>query len=529
MSTAIPPGSPSTEALKSADAARIRSLERSLRLLEETHQHELDKKSELERTVENARSQLRSLSAMRSADKRQVDVLRKEIDTLRGLLEGRDFPAPTVELKQVEAARAVAEARADAALAQLDDQREAMQLSATEHKQQAEEVVLLREGAASGAEERLDTQRQIDELKRALRLREQKGAAQEAQVTLLQGRTDAARERESRATAQVAELRRQLDASQAEVAELGAAHKGALGRATAAAASTAAEAASRSELRALLTAAEARLVQQAGALDEVRARAARLEAEAHAASPEAGESAMRPVMVDALANAERAASWARSALDEERYERRAADGRAKAAEQENAARRTREEALEEQLSALRNELREVEAARELGQRDFERARERVEVLEAERKALTEELDAARKVGTGHSEREAALLADLDAARRAQAEAERSADNLQIALRAQEARALVAEQRLDDTAAAMVPLRQQAEHARSSVAAFEQRLAEGSERLNVSEARVASLQSDLLRVGDVEALRVADVAKDAEGQVWHARMPSACLQ
>ena len=158
------PGSPTTsDALKSADAARIRSLERSLHLLEDKHQHELDKKAELERTVENTRSQLRSLSAMRSADNRQVDVLKKEVETLRGLLQGRDFPPPTVELKQVEAARAVAEARADAASVQLDDLREAMQISAAEHKQQSEEVILLREATTAHTEDRVDAQRQIDE------------------------------------------------------------------------------------------------------------------------------------------------------------------------------------------------------------------------------------------------------------------------------------------------------------------------------------------------------------------------------
>ena len=72
----------------------------------------LERKVELDRTVENTRMQLRSLSAMRSAEKRQVEVLNKEIETLRGLLQGRDFPPPSAELKQVEAARAVSEARA---------------------------------------------------------------------------------------------------------------------------------------------------------------------------------------------------------------------------------------------------------------------------------------------------------------------------------------------------------------------------------------------------------------------------------
>ena len=513
---------PAASALASSDASRTRSLERSLRLLEDEHHHEKERKAELERTVENARSQLRSLSAMRSADKRQVDVLRQEIDTLRGLLHGRDFPPPSAELKQVEAARAVAEARADAAAAQLDDLRDAMQIGQAEQKRLSDEATLHREAAATSSEEQLEAQRQIAELQRALRACDQKAAAQEAQVTLLQGRTDAARERESRANAQVSELRRQLDASQAEVGELGKAHTDALGQATAAAASTAAEAASRAELRALLSAAEARLVQQAEALDEARARAARVDAETHSVKPSAEESEMRPALADALANAERAASWARAALDEERYERRAAEGRAVTSEREGVARRAREEALEEQLSALRIQLREAEAAREASRRDLERTTEKAELLEGERAAMAEHAEARTSVAAGHSDREATLIAELDIAKRNQAEAERSATTLQVALRAQEARALMAEQRVNETNAAMVPLRQQAEHARSSVSAFEQRLSEGSERLATSEARVASLESDLLRVGETEARRHADVAIDAEGQLSQAR-------
>ena len=466
--------------------------------------------------------QLRSLSALRSADNRKVEVMRQEIDTLRGLLQGQPFPPPSAELKQVEAARAVAEARAEAAVQQLDDLRDAMQIGLAEQKRQADEVTMLREAANASAEERVDAQKQIAELQRALRAREQKASAQDAQLTLLQGRADAAREREGRAAAQVGELRRQLDASQAEVAELSRAHADARGRATAAAASTAAEAASRAELRSLLTAAEARLVQQAEALDEARKNFARIEAEGHANVPGAEEAAMRSALPDALANAERTASWARAALDEERYERRAADGRAKAAEQESGARRAREEALDEQLNALRIELREAESSREMGRRELEQARERSTLHEAERTILAEQLEARNAVAAGHSEREAALLAELETAKRSQAEAERGAANLQIALRAQEARALVAEQRVDDTAAAMVPLRQQAEHARSSVGAFEQRLAEGSGRLAASEARVAGLESDLLRVGEVEARKFADAAADTEGQLSQAR-------
>ena len=89
-------------------------------------------------------------------------------------------------------------------------------------------------------------------------------------------------------------------------------------------------------LRARSVCAGRRLVQQAEALDEARAHAARVEASRHANMPSVEEAEMRPALADALANAERAASWARAALDEERYERRAADGRAMVAEQESA-------------------------------------------------------------------------------------------------------------------------------------------------------------------------------------------------
>ena len=91
MMQAGSPGSPNGSALatSNAEATRIRDLERQLRLLNDEHQHELERKVELERTIENSRSQLRSLSAMRSADKRQTEVLRGEIDTLRGLLQAR--------------------------------------------------------------------------------------------------------------------------------------------------------------------------------------------------------------------------------------------------------------------------------------------------------------------------------------------------------------------------------------------------------------------------------------------------------
>ena len=43
---------PAASALASSDASRTRSLERSLRLLEDEHHHEKERKAELERTVE---------------------------------------------------------------------------------------------------------------------------------------------------------------------------------------------------------------------------------------------------------------------------------------------------------------------------------------------------------------------------------------------------------------------------------------------------------------------------------------------
>ena len=76
------------------------------------------------------------------------------------------------ELKQVEAARAVAEARAEAASAQLDDLREAMQIGAAEQKRQGEEITLIRAQLSASAEEKLEAQRSVAELTRALQSRE---------------------------------------------------------------------------------------------------------------------------------------------------------------------------------------------------------------------------------------------------------------------------------------------------------------------------------------------------------------------
>ena len=95
----------------SASRSRAKQLERQLTLLEERTAR-AGAEGGARATIENLRSQLRSLSAMRSAEKRQIEVLRQEIGTLRDCLHGKPLPAPTAELKQVEA-RAVAEARAE--------------------------------------------------------------------------------------------------------------------------------------------------------------------------------------------------------------------------------------------------------------------------------------------------------------------------------------------------------------------------------------------------------------------------------
>lgn len=518
--------SPPSPALGASNAeARVRALEKQLRLIEDEHQHELERKVELERTVENEKSKNRSLSQMRVAEKRQTDVLRVEIDTLRGLLQGRDFPPPNDELRQVDRARAAAEARAEAATAQLDDIKEAMEIRQAEAARQVQEVTLLRKQLEASANEKIDAERRVAELTRQVRSHEQRATAHEAQASLLQGRTDAAREREQRAAAQIAELRRQLEASHAQVSELSRAHAEERSRTASATAVKAAEASSRQELKAQLVAAEARLAQQGEELIEARKRAALVDAERAANRPAGGDdelAAQRMAMADALANAERAARYAREALDAERFSRVEAEGKAKAALAESAARKQREEKAEEELVELKTNLRKLEGASDVARGEADRERERAELHKQDREEMAQQLEIAERIAHGHAEREAGLLAELETAKRAQAEAERLSASLQVSVKAQEARALSAEQRLEDAQAAMGPLRQQAEHAKASVDAFEARLSDGAERLADSEARAARLQSELLRTGELEARRSADVAIDAEAQLSAAR-------
>ena len=60
------------------------------------------------------------------------------------------------------------------------------------------------------------------------------------------------------------------------------------------------------------------------------------------------------------------------------------------------------------------------------------------------------------------------------AKRAQGDAERAQESLLLSIRQHESRTLAAEARIEEANSAMLPLRQQAEHARASVSTFEVR-------------------------------------------------------
>ena len=119
---------------------RLQVAEEDLRALEEAHQLELEKKVELERTVDNNRQQLRSLSALHSAETRHKQVLQTEIQELRRLVkDGTEQPA-SAAMEQVSNAQAVAEARAQAAEAQMAALEEAMRISRAENERQLMEI-----------------------------------------------------------------------------------------------------------------------------------------------------------------------------------------------------------------------------------------------------------------------------------------------------------------------------------------------------------------------------------------------------
>ena len=185
-------------------------------------------------------------------------------------------------------------------------------------------------------------------------------------------------------------------------------------------------------------------------------------------------------------------------LDEERYARRAAEARRRPPSR-RPSRGTPRGRLEEQLSAARSKLKEVEEARESERRELERCRERLAVHDSEREHLSKEIEIAHARASAVSEREGqpppsdmaaltrprprtspitlslpltsplalplsagTLLSELGA-KRAQAEAERQ-HRASTSRCESRARLLQSGQRVGDANAAMAPLRQQAEHA-----------------------------------------------------------------
>ena len=236
----------------------------------------------------------------------------------------------------------------------------------------------------------------------------------------------------------------------------------------------------------------------------------------------AAEESVQPALTASLSEAEHALSELRVKLDAERYARRAAEGRVATAEQEALSMRAREEKLDLELSQARAKVLEHEVQREAERREFERVSEFERLYAADQEASSKQLASAEQAASSHADNEAKLLSECEAAKRAQAEAERVAMGLQNTVRQLEARVLAADQRVEDAHAANLPLRQQAQHAATSVAAFEARLRESSERLAQSETRGAELHTTLLQVSEVEARQRDDAVAEAEGQLAQAR-------
>jgi len=148
---------------------RRQVVEDDLRALEEAHQLELEKKVELERTVDNYRQQLRSLSALHSAETRHKQVLQSEIQELRRLLLPNGVPQPaSAAVEQAANAQAVAEARAQAAEAQMMALEEAMRISRAENERQIAEIQHLQTERRRAAAVRLAAQEERDALERSL-------------------------------------------------------------------------------------------------------------------------------------------------------------------------------------------------------------------------------------------------------------------------------------------------------------------------------------------------------------------------
>ena len=511
---------------------RRQVVEDDLRALEEAHQLELEKKVELERTVDNYRQQLRSLSALHSAESRHKQVLQSEIQELRRLLQPNGVPQPaSAAVEQAANAQAVAEARAQAAEAQMMALEEAMRISRAENERQIAEIQHLQTERRRAAAVRLAAQEERDALERSLQSAQQAAEAHLENGTLLRDKYAASRERMELVQEQLLGAQQQLAAQAAEAHTQAAGGVARQAQRVGDVADVAAERASRAEMHALLLAAEAKVRAQAEELDNLRAtRPAQAGEEER--RRKAAEHAVTPQLQHGLQAAEARAAQLQSQLDAARAAARDVATQLQLAHQELRGRAAREEqllakaeaargahvALEESAAATRTQL---EAHRDVGSA----------VLESEKAELKQQLEVNGKILAGSQERESALLSELDLTKRAQAEAEHALARVQVALKQEQAQLLAAAQQAQHAAAEQEPLRQQVAQARATVDVFEGRLTESTAALGRKEAELAELKSQLLQLSQVEARERQEqlsqtqsrlVAAEAESAGWATR-------
>ena len=354
---------------------RRQVVEDDLRALEEAHQLELEKKVELERTVDNQRQQLRSLSALHSAEARHKQVLQSEIQELRRLLQPNGVPQPaSAAVEQAANAQAVAEARAQAAEAQMMALEEAMRISRAENERQLAEIQHLQTERRRAAAVRLAAQEERDELERSLRDAQQAAEAQLADNTLLRDKYAASRERMELVQEQLLGAQQQLAAQSAEAHTQAAGGVAQQVQRAGEAADVAAERTSRAEMHTQLLAAEAKVRAQAEELD--RLRAAPAEAAGGEERRKAAEHAVTPRLQQGLKEAEARVAQLQAQLDTARATARDGATQLQLAHQELRGRAAREEqllaqaaaargahvALEESLAATRQQLEAHRAA-----------------------------------------------------------------------------------------------------------------------------------------------------------------------
>ena len=124
----------------------------------------------------------------------------------------------------------------------------------------------------------------------------------------------------------------------------------------------------------------------------------------------------------------------------------------------------------------------------------------------------------KTLSAGQAEREAALLHELEQAKRMQAAVEGEHARLSAALQAEQSLLTAATQRGEDSAAAQVPLRQQAEEAKGVVAIFAAKLHEAQAHLAQKDAELGDLRAELLQLSQARTLPSrAAVARTPWGQ------------